>query len=238
MQNNNEIFKTLFGIFPSQLKKTCIVIPFYSKDIISILNIKNISRGLLYSAGNDENITLIITRMGSAFTGDAVLYLKDTPCEKIIFFGSCGAVDKGQTKIGGIFLIKKAYSQDSFTNTLSGKEINDTFASDNALTEKLLSHSDGMHKGNCLTVSSLKLEEKYLKSLDINDIDVIDMETSAVLAAAQNIGKKAAAALFVTDIIGTKPYYEAFSKENSTKMRQIVQKSSKTLLKLIDDFQL
>ncbi|MCB4792134.1 MAG: hypothetical protein LHV68_09625 [Elusimicrobia bacterium] len=221
----NDIFKFLFGIRQVEIKETCVIIPFFSKDIINELKILEINRGLLYSAGSDDNFSLIITKMGAGFVGDAVLYLKDTKCKKLIFLGSSGAVDKGLA-IGDAFLAEKAYSQDSFVNMLLKRKTLDVFYPDKEL---LSGFSSDIIKGACLSVGSLKLEEEYLDLLKNHKIKVVDMETAAFLAAANYVKKPAVSLLYVTDILKSNPFYGTFKKENMETVRNAARSAAKIL---------
>jgi purine-nucleoside phosphorylase len=223
MKNDNEIFKTLFGIEQDSIKETCIVTPFYSKAVIEELKVKDISNGLIYTTGYSDKFSFIITKMGAGFVGDAVLYLKNTKCKNIIFFGSCGAVDK-TLKIGDAVLVDKAYSQDSFVNMLNKKNITECYHPDKELIQK---YSLTLPKANCLSVASLKMEEEYLSESGKSDIGIVDMEAAAFLAAAEHSSLKAVCLLYVTDILKTNPYYETFKKENMPALSNIARNAAK-----------
>ncbi len=58
--------------------------------------------------------------MGGVLTGDAVLYLSETPCRKIYFLGTCGLLQRTPgLKIGSIVSPSRCYAQESFTSLLS-----------------------------------------------------------------------------------------------------------------------
>ncbi|MBN1621275.1 MAG: hypothetical protein JW871_01640 [Endomicrobiales bacterium] len=228
------MFKTLFGVEPESIKETCVVTPFITKEIISGLQISKTAKGTIYSAGNNDIFSLVVARMGAGFVGDAVLHLKDTKCKKLIFFGSCGAA-KETLKTGDILLVEKSFSQDSFVNMLKEREIKDIFYPDKELFDSILKNGSDLDltKGKCLTVGSLKLEEGYLKKTNNDEVDVVDMETSAFLYASFCINRKAISVLFVTDIINKYPYYVAMQKQNLDKIKEITLKSSKMLFQII-----
>ena len=83
--NKNEIFETIFGSHPEEIKGTCIITPFLSKETTTILNIKRINKGHLYLSGSNDKFTLIVGKMGAGFIGDAVLYLNQTKCDANYF---------------------------------------------------------------------------------------------------------------------------------------------------------
>ena len=51
--------------------------------------INKFHKGKPYGSGLQEHFTLIYTGMGSTLLGDAVMYLKDSPCQNLILFGAC-----------------------------------------------------------------------------------------------------------------------------------------------------
>ena len=76
-------FKELFGLEPSQVRKTCVLMPFLLKEALREFKIGCLARGKLYGAGNSRDFTLIHSGLGPALTGDALLYLKDTGCKNV-----------------------------------------------------------------------------------------------------------------------------------------------------------
>ncbi len=233
MHTSGSTFTSLFGTSPEKIKQICIVTPFLSKDMLQALWIKELSRGILYSAGHNNSFSLIVTRMGSGFTGDAVLHLKNTPCRHALFFGACGSTDMSRGP-GSMIAVNEACAQDSFVNMLLGRGSQDTFFPDREFHERVMAKAKELSfsEGRCLTAGSLALEADYAASLP-RPVDVIDMETAAVFAAAVNTGIKAAALLFVTDVLSHYPYYHAFDKKNAPQLKSIVAKASNTAVSLL-----
>jgi purine-nucleoside phosphorylase len=94
--------------------------PFVPKGVLQEFGVNRLSRGGLYGAGNGEFCTLFHTRMGPSFTGDAVLYLSDTPCRELYFLGTCGLLRRTPgIKIGSLVSPSRCYAQESFTSLLS-----------------------------------------------------------------------------------------------------------------------
>jgi purine-nucleoside phosphorylase len=217
-------FQRLFALPSSEIKPLCIITPFLSKEITDELHVPKLSKGVLYSSGTGDKFSLITSHMGAGFVGDAVLHLKNTDCKQIIFFGSCGMIqDNPDLKIGDVIMIDKAYNQDSFIQMLSNNPPTDIYYPDKNLADKFSS----LNKASCLTVNSLKLEQEYIKHLTTK-IDVIDMETAAVYAAAQHVGMKSIAVLFITDILGKVPYYD------QTNFKQVMRQSAQTLSNMLN----
>jgi nucleoside phosphorylase len=204
--NRNEFF-ILFGVDPGEIKKVCIMAPFVSKEVTDAFAIGEVKKGSLYAVGSNENFSLIVTRMGAAFTGDAVLYLKMTGCRKAILFGACaGTQPSGIFNIGSTVMVKKAFAQDSFVSMIMKRAPQGIFYPDAALYKEIAS-INSLAQATCLSVGSLQLESEYLKSIEEKDVQVVDMETASFLAAAEHVSIPAAAVLFITDIIEHSPYY-------------------------------
>ncbi|MFH1578009.1 MAG: hypothetical protein ABIC18_02940 [Candidatus Omnitrophota bacterium] len=231
-------FEILFGIKGSQVKENCILMPIITKNILKELKLKKLSKGKLYNSGNSRNFTLIHTRVGAGFTGDAVLHLKDTPCKNIILFGSCGLIPyQGNLSIGSLFCPSKCYSSEGFSNTLlkTDKLGSHVFYPDKSLLRSLLNtgQKTGINKAICLTIPSLKLEEEKLSLLIKKGIQIVDMECSAVFAAAKYAGIKTAALFYASDIIKTNPFYLSLTPAQETTLSSAIKKSVSCICKLI-----
>lgn len=204
-------FEALFGIKSPQIKKCCVLLPFLPKVILREFKIRNFKRGRLYGAGSNDYLTIIHTGVGAGFVGDTVLYLKETVCQNIILFGSCGLWNQSnKLSIGSLVSPLKCYSNESFSQMLLEKQIKAKyFCPNRELFEGLIKIklNAGIKEVVCCTVSSLKLEEGLADYCVGEGIDVVDMECSAFFAAAAYAGLRAAALFFATDIINKKPFY-------------------------------
>ncbi|MBU0504024.1 MAG: hypothetical protein ABH882_02460 [Candidatus Omnitrophota bacterium] len=201
-------FQRLFGIKNSQIKRHCLLLPLIPKGSLEELKISKLFPGKLYSCGNNDDFSLIHTGMHAGLLGDAVLYLKDSPCEKIILFGSCGLVSKKNSlAIGSLATPFKCYSWESFSDLLldPDKEPRNFFADRDFLNDLL--DAIQAQEAVCASVSSLKLEEERLKILKNKGIEVVDMECSAFFSASESAGIKAAALFYISDIFAKKPFY-------------------------------
>ncbi|MFC1668249.1 hypothetical protein ACFL1T_02545 [Chlamydiota bacterium] len=232
--NSNSLFKTLFGITKKDVKKTCILIPLIPKRSLEKFGIKSLVKGKLYSAASTEQFTIIKTGIGPALAGDAVLYLGETPCENIILFGSCGLVEKEATlDIGSLVIPHTCYSFESFSDMLSNKNSTIEGIYPNKELYNALKDSADQQKiteVRCATCGSLKLEENYLPLLQDLEVDIVDMECSAVFSAAKSINKKVAALFYINDIIMTKPFHLEKSKEDQQKLTSGIHSGIKILL--------
>jgi nucleoside phosphorylase len=212
-------FEKLFGIKKSEIKKTCVLLPYVSKKMLECFKIKPLKKGLLYASINNQFFTLIHTRTSAPLTGDAVLYLDQTLCENIILFGSSGLIkDDSGLKIGSLVAPSKSYCLESFTRMLLEKNNCEVLYPDKNLFQKLIA-SDKKKKVSpviCGSVGSLKLEENYKDFFNQKKIEVVDMEAAAFFSAAKHINRPAIAVFFISDIINKKPFYKDLNRSEAT----------------------
>lgn len=214
-------FHILFGVAPKEVRKTCLLLPFTTKGMLKALGLEKLSSGELYATASHKDYTIIRTGMGAVFLGDAVLYLQETSCEDIILFGSCGALASGHFELGQIVVPEKCLAMESFSKILL-KDFNSPRESfpHAELLKKFFAGKDTalIPQVTCVTFGSLKLEEKNMTHLKRMDVDVLDMECSAFFHAADYIRRKALSVLFVTDIIGQKPFFARRTKGEQDKI--------------------
>lgn len=231
------IFKELFGIEGSQIKRTCIVMPLGQKELIRKFKINNFKRGKLYGAGSSPELSLIYTGMGPAFVGDALLYLKETSCRNVILFGSCGLVSSRKgLSIGSLVSPSLAYASESFSKMLLERKIGEeVFYPNKDLLGSFLKVSAKLpiREVTCATIPSLKLEEELLASFIEKDIDVVDMECSSFFAASRYCGFKSMALFCVSDIIKEKPFYEDFDLNTKLKLSSAIKNAAGLLCEFI-----
>jgi len=192
------------------INKTCVLLPLVPKGVLRQLRVSRLQKGSLYSSRNNGYFTVINTGMGPGLTGDAVLYLKGTPCQNLLLFGSCALVkEKDGLEQGGIVSPLSCYSNESFSNLLlEGGLFKEPFFPDKIL-HKMLADRSGQEikEVACATIASLKMEEDMVELFVKNGVDIVDMECSAFFSAAQHAKRKAAALLYITDVIKDKPFY-------------------------------
>ncbi|MFH1199343.1 MAG: hypothetical protein V1650_04220 [Candidatus Omnitrophota bacterium] len=247
-------FEALFGIKAHEVKRNCILMPMLPKGIINDFKISKLNRGRIYGAGNSENLTLIHTLIGPAFTGDAVLWLKETKCENIILFGSCGGVrETKDLTIGSLVVPVKCYANESFTEFLGrglslkiasspaaprndtakrlGRARNDTASLRENLVGGLVKIT-GARKVICASIPSLKLEESMTGLFIKNKIDVVDMECSACFSAAKYTGLRAAALFYVSDVINKYSFYRELDVDKKERLASAIKTAATLLCKL------
>jgi purine-nucleoside phosphorylase len=175
--------------------------------------IKGLNRGSIYSAAGNDHLTVIHTHVSAPLTGDAVLYLKETPCEVLFLFGSCGLINNGtdDLSIGSLVTPDESVAMESFSALLNTNlDTDETFLKsrpDNDLIKHLNAINGNLLPAlKCATMGSVLLEKKFHNFFINNKIKLADMESASFFAAANHIKKPAAALFFISDIIGKENY--------------------------------
>jgi len=222
MQTNNN----LFGYPSETMRPLCILTPFLPSVARDAFSIKTIQKGFPFRCGHTDTFSVIETRVGAPFAGDAVLWLSQTPCQRIILFGSCGAVnDHGLDTIGSLVSPKKSYAFESFSQlataqtlppkvpcSVANKKAMDVFLSFSR-TKNIIIKSV-----TTACFASLYLERDYHAALKKRHIDTIEMESSAVFSAARKTGIPTLALFYITDIMGI---HDPLKQPNPTEQKKI-----------------
>lgn len=216
-----------FGIALSEIKKTCIICPVSDAVLFKDLGKAKKTNGLFTKIANYEKVTIISTK-NNFLVGDVVLQLKNTVCENIILFGSCGG--SGNVKISDKFIVKKVFNFESFSEMLEMKRNPDVYYPSTVLLNEFLAKNkdETLLKVQCATTNSILLEKMYKDWFDKNKVNAIDMECSSVFSASSSINKKAIALLYVTDHISSEPFNEELDETTKAKIlnsRKILAKS-------------
>jgi purine-nucleoside phosphorylase len=229
-------FESLFGQSAQSIQKTCVLSPIMHRRLLEGFGIPQLLKGSPYSSFSRPGLTVIHSYMGTTFTGDAVLYLKDTPCENLILFGSCGLVQKTPAlDIGSLVSPSQVVVMESFSSLLKHQYHCPRLdlAKPNSLLLSRLKKlkPDAFQVVTGATFGSLALEDSYHDRFIKRKIEIVEMEASAFFLAAQRIKKHAAALFYVTDILGeTNPYPQSLLHED-----QRVQTAIKTACALIQN---
>ncbi|MDR2191551.1 MAG: hypothetical protein LBO62_01545 [Endomicrobium sp.] len=202
-------FKSYFAAAKDEIKKTCIICQSFDLPLFSSVS-KN---GLFVKTAQIKNATVVVLK-NNFLAGDAVLRLKGSSCENIILFGGCGGC--GNVNIGDLLTIDKAYNFESFTDMLKNRTISQTaafsgsaeFSRRNGAKEFTPAFCEKFKtakivKTNSACVSSLVLEQNYTQFFKRNGICAIDMESSIVFSAANEIGAGVLCLFYVSDIVET-----------------------------------
>jgi purine-nucleoside phosphorylase len=206
-------FKILFGIDSDTVQKTCVIMPFNIPKAAEQLGVKTMLKGRVFSAGQGQGLTLIVSGMSAGFVGDCVLWLKDTPCEQILFLGTCGLIHtKDDLDIGTVLTPGVIHAFESFSDILTGN------VKDPEPVEADMSLIKAMKLKipvcSCISFASLHEEERYMPMFEQLGADVIEMECSAFFLAAHRIKRPASALLVISDILGKILFSSKLSPED------------------------
>ncbi len=227
-------FKTLFGIEPSAVQKTCVVVPYLMQGAVRAFGIEKLNKGMIYATANTETFTFIKAGIGAALAGDAILYLEQTNCRDIIFFGSCGlAQETALLSIGSLVCPSECLSFEGFTDVLLRQTGNVRIQRpDQAFLKAFLNGAPvkNIQSVRGISVGSLKCEEFYVKFFRDEGVEVVDMECSAVFSAAQHIRRKSVALLYATDVLGSKPFFRPVESGDKRKIDDAIQVACKAIV--------
>jgi purine-nucleoside phosphorylase len=206
-------FKTLFGIDPDTVQKTCVIMPFDIPKAAEQLGVKAISKGRVFSAGQGKELTLILSGMSAGFVGDCVLWLKETPCEQILFLGTCGLIHtKDDLDIGTLLTPGTIHAFESFSDIITGNVKDpEPVEADTSLIKAMKLK---VPTCSCISFASLHEEERYMPLFAQLGADVIEMECSAFFLAAHKIRRPASALLVISDILGKVLFSSKLSPED------------------------
>ncbi|MCF6158591.1 MAG: hypothetical protein E3K32_08445 [wastewater metagenome] len=229
-------FRTLFGTEPAAIQKTCVVTPFLAPGILRGFGIQSLKKGKLYSTVNTGTFTLVKTGISTLLVGDAILYLEQTACQEIIYFGACGLSQKTeQLTVGSLVCPRECLSFESFTDVLfSYTDRITTMFPDQGLFHSFLENSptQDIQPVRGMSMGSLKCEDFYRNFFIERGIEVIDTECSAFFSAAHYIQRKAIALLYITDVIGKNHFLESLKLQDKSHINNAIQ----TACKVIDTF--
>jgi len=202
-------FDALFGIESQAVQKTVLLLPMVPQDVLGEFGLAELSKGKIYRAGQGDGFTLVHSAVGAGLTGDAVLHLKQTPCQRVILFGSCGLLQEtASLKIGSLVAPSQACAAESFTDLLLEPDREwRSFLPNAELVDQLRDQDPGIELAHCLTVGSLKLESALAPRWLRRGISVVDMECSAFFAAAWHTDLGAAALFYATDVVQGRPFH-------------------------------
>lgn len=224
-------FQKFFGIPKGRIKTHCIISPLNESSLFSNLKIISQTKGMFFRVVDTPYATIISTQC-NLLVGDCILSLKDSNCQYIYLFGSCGGI--GDVRIGDKILAGSSFALESFSEMLRFKRKLKAYYPAEVLLKRFFSFSKGRISAilNCATVSSLSLEESYLNLFLNYKVSCVDMESSIVFSAANYIKRKAIALFYVSDIIPTKPFYRRLNPSE----RQRLMLSRRELAGLLCDF--
>lgn len=248
--DKKKMFKYCFGCDPGIIPENVIVTPFLSPDrFADKKEVKDSFKGRLYSGivaeRNGKEYAVIRCGLGDRLLGDAVILFGQTNAHKLVFVGSCGGF--ADCAIGDLVICEAAFDGEGFSKYyVSGYDIermicdgrdtlpdlDQTLGLREFLARKV-SKDNEAKTGKIFTIGSLMAEEETTLALISNKGFIgIDMELSAVYAAAHASGLKAAGLLVVSDLPIDKPLWEELLPEE----KAIFKNSTEEAMKLAVEF--
>ncbi len=220
------------GINLKEIRKTCVICPVSDHSLFSGLGKPKRNNLFFAKIMNYDTVTVISTK-NNFLVGDIVLCLKNSACENIILFGSCGGI--GDVKIADKLIVKKVFNFESFSEMLEMKRNPDSYYPSTILLENFLSKAKkDIKQVKCITSNSIVLQRTYKDWFDKNKINAVDMECSSVFSAASAINKKAIALFYVTDHISEASPFETELDENQkAKLLAVRQELANTICEFI-----
>ncbi|MDD4005094.1 MAG: hypothetical protein PHW69_07830 [Elusimicrobiaceae bacterium] len=201
-------FKKLFGVEKTAIRPHCIISPLNEAPLFCADKKPMRAHGDYFRVTDLGYATLIGTHY-SLLVGDCVLSLSGTPCRNIYLFGCAGGLN---LEIGSRVVIGRAVNFESFSDMLAGTSRAQAAAPDAELTAGLRKFAGSRTAaGVTASVASLRLEESHLKKFEELGVNCLEMEAASVFSAARHIGKKACAAVYISDRVPDKPWHEQLS---------------------------
>jgi purine-nucleoside phosphorylase len=206
----------MFHCDPEAIHPDVILMPWWQPDVFGLWldPITVVTPSLLFEAHFEgKPVSILRSGVGAPQSGDAVLALGCTPCERIWFAGSVGGLQVEMT-IGDLVIPSFSYSGDGFCRYLQpGFPGEDCFLERlfpdetlSALIERLadpLARAEGLSifTGPVFCTDSILAEFSRLDEM-IHGLGCIgvEMETAAVFKAARLVGIRAAALFSISDV--------------------------------------
>ncbi len=211
-----DVVRMAFHCVPEAIHAGVILAPIWKVEIFSqwAESITVITPDVLYDlAYQGKTISFLRSGVGAPLTGDAVLALGCTPCERILFAGSVGGL-RADMHIGDLLLPEFSYAGDGFCRYLQpGFPAQDCFLERNAPDAELsaalyraalpLAQQAGVtiHTGPVFSTDTILAQFSILDDI-IHTLGCIgiEMETAAAFKAARMVGIPAAALFSVSDV--------------------------------------
>lgn len=211
----SELVHAGLGCEPEQIRPDVILTPHWKIDIFNprVPGVTEIVPHKVYELElRRHSITFVRAGIGAPQTGDTVLALGATPCQRIVFIGSAGALQP-HLNIGDLLIPSQSLSGDGFSRYLQpGLPPADTFLRpalpDEFLSATLSGYANtaapaagaSVHRGTVFSTDSIAAQFPLLEGLSRDyDCCAIEMETAAVFAAARSVDIQASALLAISD---------------------------------------
>ena len=212
-----DIVNFVLNCEPEMINNNVIIAPLWKPELFSNYfdDINQNSDGIfkIWTLSKaDLKISYIVTGMGAPNVNDVVLALGCTPCKKIIFIGSVGALDINM-KIGDIVIPEYSISGDGSCRYLTNKKLteNDSFGERNypnkEFFDKIVSKTKEIteknsvyyHIGNNFCVDTIIAQFAHLDEIIDMGCNCVEMETSVFFKSTEICNIKGGAIFCVSD---------------------------------------
>ncbi len=225
--DRRELASFILGTDPDRISERVLLAPCWLPDSVGLSSelIADQSSKIWYCRTLD--LTYIVTGVGAALCADTVMSLQYTRCKSILFIGSAGSLSE-KIRIGDFAIPNTVYCAEGASRFLNKDLRTDLFetpfSADPVLTEcmrnaaaaALSDKSYCLHFGTGISVESIFSQYKHLERFQRLGCTLIDMESSAVLAAASIIGIKSAVVYCISDNAAVgKPLYAVPKEETA-----------------------
>jgi len=233
-----DVTQMVFHCDPESIHPDVILMPWWQPEVFALWvdPITAVTNQLLYeTVYQGRPVSILRTGIGAPQAGDMTLALSCTPCERIFFAGSVGAL-RPQIHIGDLMIPELAIAGDGFCRYLEpGFPKPDCYlervAPDEALSRALwqstarIAGQAGveLHTGPVFSIDTILGQFGILHPIaeELGCVG-IEMETAAVFKAARKFGLRAAALFSVSDVpILNKSLYAGRSREEQDHRKQI-----------------
>ena len=239
-ENKTKRFKFLFGAGSESIADFAIVSPFFPvKSLSDKLKNKNNFKGALFRGVTGfyegKKVSFINTGIGQSLLSDCVMALEITACKKIVFLGSCGAVD--DLRVGSCVIIEQArIDAEYFENFLPGvfpeSRAGEFYAGSvmAAAAKKIfLQKKINPAEIKLMSINSLwdqDCPDKFLKLKEKN-VQAVDLETAFFYALCRNredrFHGRYLSLCFISDHLRTHPYWDSFSLDQKNGLKKAVE---------------
>jgi purine-nucleoside phosphorylase len=207
------------GITPSQIQENVVIAPWWEPSILPGLGKAEYIGESDYSAiklwniiSGDVVITYIKTGIGAPVLMDALLSLGVTPCKKVLFIGSVGALSS-EINIGDIVIPEYSISGDGASRYIASDsfKVSDVFGKKSFPDSDLLKlvqnstkricfqNNVKWHIGKTFSIDTIFAQYAHIDEILQMGCNVIEMETAAAFRAAKIANIPIAAIFSVSD---------------------------------------
>lgn len=215
---NTDLCANLFGIPADKIHENVILSPGWEPDSMPELGTTEFLGSAplfgykLWNIQNgDTEITYIRAGFGAPAVMDAALILGSSPCKRILFVSSVGALHPG-VRIGDLILPEFSVSGDGasryiITDDLHADIFGEKAYPNAALLERLQDAAAAVcresnaawHSARVFCTDTIFAQHPHIPAIEDIGCDALDMESAAVFHAAKLSGIAAAALLSVSD---------------------------------------